>query len=697
MKKQNLLRVLSNELGVNVADIDPRKVIRTDKQFELKVMGEAMKKDQVKALSFTVDYNVFLNKYFCRVEVAGLSESRTVDTENCSTVLVRDKERIVSRERFTWQSVSVKLSEEVANKIGSLVFGSTIVVLYNKNGWVNVFVEKDLAQKTVYFNLEDGKDYASLPSDSNIYTIRKYRLDPVTASGTRNKSGVFRNVTEGDTRFEAFNKATVGGLRKQKEKIQNMLANVNTESELMEVKKTVKKAYGYLGNVATGSKNLGKVPGFHVYEGKWLNSTAESFLTDEFIELMEELNSAVASKASAEEIQVIQNRMNEIIERKDTLDNVATQDGQMYVNVIEFAKLIYTSTGYFVYPEVLLGRMLQIRPATIKASAVVVSPFVYKMMVKGSTELAESLGTKVTQYGDVDHSLFIADMNCIKLDFDMEEAFDFELLAFNKTSNGDASKQMYKNIIYAAKKQGQLNRCLELIRELENLTIDTKMAEAIDASKPAKMVSPNEVLSAMQSGFYTNVLSSIAPGFIRESKPLMESSWRQVINSVINDIDRMHGNIHVESRRLASDPTFILTGGRLKGILTLGKSFINDRKIDESVMFKYPVAGVEEQYQSSNTLIASIIKVAKKQVKNGVIENDHCEAIIQFFSDLKKTVRVLPALMFLANACAGLDFDYDGECSIIKVKNPKNRCQEISNEFVDILFNNGIRGVSISI
>lgn len=697
MKKQNLLRVLSNELGVNVADIDPRKVIRTDKQFELKVMGEAMKKDQVKALSFTVDYSVFLNKYFCRVEVAGLSESRTVDTENCSTVLVRDKERIVSRERFTWQSVSVKLSEEVANKIGSLVFGSTIVVLYNKNGWVNVFVEKDLAQKTVYFNLEDGKDYASLPSDSNIYTIRKYRLDPVTASGTRNKSGVFRNVTEGDTRFEAFNKATVGGLRKQKEKIQNMLANVNTESELMEVKKTVKKAYGYLGNVATGSKNLGKVPGFHVYEGKWLNSTAESFLTDEFIELMEELNSAVASKASAEEIQVIQNRMNEIIERKDTLDNVATQDGQMYVNVIEFAKLIYTSTGYFVYPEVLLGRMLQIRPATIKASAVVVSPFVYKMMVKGSTELAESLGTKVTQYGDVDHSLFIADMNCIKLDFDMEEAFDFELLAFNKTSNGDASKQMYKNIIYAAKKQGQLNRCLELIRELENLTIDTKMAEAIDASKPAKMVSPNEVLSAMQSGFYTNVLSSIAPGFIRESKPLMESSWRQVINSVINDIDRMHGNLHVESRRLASDPTFILTGGRLKGILTLGKSFINDRKIDESVMFKYPVAGVEEQYQSSNTLIASIIKVAKKQVKNGVIENDHCEAIIQFFSDLKKTVRVLPALMFLANACAGLDFDYDGECSIIKVKNPKNRCQEISNEFVDILFNNGIRGVSISI
>lgn len=178
MKKTRLLGLLEAELGVNVTGINPRKVIKTSTQFESKIMGEAMKKDQVKALSFTVDYNSFLNKFFCRVEVAGLSESRTVDTNNCETVLIRDKGRIVNRDKFTWQSVSVKLSEEVANKIGSLVFGSSVVVLYNKNGWVNVFVEKELAQSTVYFNLEDGKDYSSLPTDT-AYVIRKYRLDPV--------------------------------------------------------------------------------------------------------------------------------------------------------------------------------------------------------------------------------------------------------------------------------------------------------------------------------------------------------------------------------------------------------------------------------------------------------------------------------------------------------------------------------------
>ena len=51
--------------------------------------------------------------------------------------------------------------------------------------------------------------------------------------------------------------------------------------------------------------------------------------------------------------------------------------------------------------------------------------------------------------------------------------------------------------------------------------------------------------------------------------------------------------------------------------------------------------------------------------------------------------------MFLANACAGLDYDFDGECSIIKVKEPKTRAEEISNELCDILLASKTRGVFI--
>lgn len=700
MKKNALLNKLVMELGLE--NLEGKELVLTDSQFDKRYLGLISKKAQVNALSVTIDYDIMSHSYVSRIEVSGLSESRTIQTGIHHNIKIRDKDRITHKNRFVWDSLSLKLTEQTAQRMGDIAFGGTIVTIYHpKTGWVTVYIKKELSDKTLYFNVEDGLDYREdqLPTGHD-YVVREYKLDPVTASGSRNKSGVFRDVTITDNRFEVFNNATAGALRKLYDTFLEELNKVTNQEELDELKKTVKKAYGYLGNVSTGSKNLGLITAFHVYRGKWLNSTSESFLTKEFIKLMETLNKLIASKADIESINAIKAKMDDLIARGERLDKAATQDGQMYVNALELAKLMYHSTGLIIDPEVLVGRMLQIRPASIKASAVVVNPFVYKGILDGSKALAEKFGTEVESYGDESSSLFIADMNCIKLDFemvDMAEFITFELLAFNKTSEGDASKQIYKNVLYAAQKRGELSKFVGLVRELELLTIDEKMAKAIDTTKEAMMLSPTEILASMQSGFITNVVSSIAPGFARESKAMMESNWRQVINSIVNDIDRMHGAIKVESRRLSSDPTFIITGGKLEGILKLGQSFINDKSIAKSIMFKYPVAGLEEQYANENVSLATIIKTCKKFAKNGVITATECSVIIDFFAGLKRTVRVLPALMFLANACAGLDFDYDGECSIIRVANPKTRAEEISNEFVDLLFDNGIRGVSINI
>lgn len=68
-----------------------------------------------------------------------------------------------------------------------------------------------------------------------------------------------------------------------------------------------------MGNVATGSKNFGVVKGFHVYRGKQLNSTSESFLTAKFIELMETLNKLISTKADIEEINTVRAKMDELI------------------------------------------------------------------------------------------------------------------------------------------------------------------------------------------------------------------------------------------------------------------------------------------------------------------------------------------------------------------------------------------------
>lgn len=700
MKKNALLNKLTMELGLE--SLEGKELVLTDAQFDKRYLGQISKKAQVNALSVTIDYDIISHRYMSRIEVSALSESRTIQTGIHENIKIRDKDRIAHKKRFIWDSLSLKLTEQTAQRIGDIAFGGTITTVYHpKTGWVKVFIKKELSDKTLYFDVEDGLDYREdqMPTGHD-YVIREYKLDPVTASGSRNKSGVFRDVTVTDNRFEVFNNATAGAIRKQYETFLEELDKVTNEDDLNALKRTLRKAYGYMGNVATGSKNLGLVNNFHVYRGKWLNSTSESFLTKEFIGLMETLNKLIASGADIESIESVKAKMDDIVARGERLDKAATQDGQMYINAVELAKLIYNSTGLVVDPEVLVGRMIQIRPATIKASAVVVNPFVYKGILNGSKALAEKFETEVECYGDESSSLFIADMNCIKLNFemvDMAEFITFELLAFNKTSEGDASKQIYKNVLYAAQKKGELSKFVGLIKELESLTVNEKMAKAIDTTREAIMLSPTEILASMESGFITNVVSSIAPGFTRESKTMMESNWRQVVNSIVNDIDRMHGALKVESRRLASDPTFIITGGKLDGILRLGQSFINNKSVTKSIMFKYPVAGLEEQYANENVSLTTIIKTCKKFAKSGVITNTECSVIIDFFAGLKRTVRVLPALMFLANACAGLDFDYDGECSIIKVKDPKTRTEEISNEFVDLLFDNGIRGVSINI
>lgn len=699
MKKNALLNNLVKELGLKT--LEGKELVLTDSQFDNRYLGMISKKEQVNALSITINYNASQHRYESVIEVSGLSESRTIQTGIHYNIKIRNNDRIAYKNRFVWDSISLKLTEQAVQRIGDIAFGGTIVVIYHKKtGWATAYIKKELRGNTLYFNVENGLDYKKeqLPT-SHDYVVREYKLDPVTASGSRNKSGVFRDVTITDNRFEIFNNATAGAIAKQYKDFLDELAKVENSEDLEALKRTVKKAYGYMGNVGTGSKNLGIIKGFHVYRGKFLNSTSESFLTKDFIKLMEKLNKLISSRADIEEINAVKAEMDNLIERAEKLEKAATQDGQMYINAVELAKLMYHSTGLVVDPEVLVGRMLQIRPASIKASAVVVNPFVYKAIVDGAYALAEKFGTEVDYYGD-GSSLFIADMNCIKLDFEMEamaEFITFELLAFNKTSEGDASKQIYKNILFAAQKRGELSKFVGLVNELEELTISEKMAKAIDTTKAAVMVSPAEILNSMQSGFITGVIGNIAPGFARESKAIMESNWRQVINSIVNDIDRMHGAIKVESRRLASDPTFIITGGKLEGILKLGQSFINDKSITKSIMFKYPVAGLEEQYANENVSLATIIKICKKHAKNKTITVTESSAIIDFFAGLKRTVRVLPALMFLANACAGLDFDYDGECSIIRVANPETRAEEISNEFVDLLFDNGIRGVSINI
>lgn len=665
----------------------PEKVIVTNYMLEHVFYTAALKKNQLYALSIFIDYSE-RNGYKTAFSIQPVIDSRTIDMHNYFSTKIRCGNSLIKKEKFTEQIIFVNLLESSKKWIASEVFRGTIVVIKHRTGWINVFLKKNNG----YINLEDNQMISSLPSDSE-YTINEYALEPTQASRSRNLSGVFRNITIEDKRFEIFDDATHGALSKLKADFKDSLLKVRCDADLIELKKKAKRAYGYIGNVQTGSVNLGTVPGFHVYHGKWTNTTREYFLHKDFISTIEKLSEAMQKNEKSEVLNDLSERL-ELMKENKVLENAPTQDGQLYVNVVSLCEMIFKHLGYLVHPKLLVGRILQIRPATIKASSVIVEDSVYKQFVKGSASLAKKNGVEVKHYGKDDESLFITDMNCIKMDFNMEEEFSFELLALNKCSQSGSSKQIYKNIMYAYEKKGKLDDCMKLIKESLNISVSKTISRAMTVGA-AKEPSFQDIETALKSGYYINVINKIAPAYKYQSNAIMESSWKQAITPAVDIIDRMRGDLVMESRRLVSDPTFILSGGKLPGILKLGESFINDKRIRKSVMFKYPVAGLEEQYASVNVTVGKIATRSKKLFKRGIITEAERRAIIDFFASLSSTVRVLPALMYLANACAGLDFDYDGECSMIYTTSPTTRGEEITNEFIDTIFNSEIRGVNI--
>lgn len=706
MKNNKVLtRLLLNKIGLTEDQMKDYTCIYTDAQFEKLVSKGIMKKPQINVVAINIDYDKFNKRYVGTVQVAGMSTSRTIrynceDNVSVRNDIVIDNKRSVrvkTVDRFSNEYITVKLSDEAATRTAKRVFENSIVVVRDvEKGLVKVFIKEEIfTGETMFVDIEGMKSYASLPS-GNQYVINEYKLDPATASSNRNKSGIFENVTAIDQRFENFNNATLNGLDIARKEILDLLDKAETKKDVENIRKKAQKLLGYIGNASTGSVNLGVIKGYYRFEGKWQQDTSETFLRDEYIETTEKLVSALASKDDVGAQECL-TELQSILKKAERHEKQSTQDGQMYVDGVEFAALIFETLGIIILPHVLIGRMLQLRPGTIKASAVIVSPYVFQAIVRGSKMLAENAKILVTPHGDTERALFIADKNCIKFEYDITQELTMELLAFNKCSVSNASKQVDKNIVYAAKKLGRLREALALLQEAQTITLDTQISEAVSMDRPARSITPDEVLTAMQTGFITNAMDATGPSFITQSKAFVDSKWKQTVSAAVDCIDRMKASLKLESRRLVSDPTFILTGGMISGILQLGQGFINSKKITKNIMFKYPIAGLEEQYPNMNVSIKEIKSIVVKLYKAGKIEEWMKDAIIEFYSSLKSSVMVLPALMFLAMACAGLDFDYDGCVILIYTENPSTRLEEITNIFVDMLYENGIRGVGIKI
>lgn len=649
------------------------RTINTKEQFRALLDG-MMKKEQINIPA--IEINSVKGKLVASFEVSATPLSRIYTKEEVvNSLIIRDGNRVKTiTDKFSFGYLSVAVTNEAA-LFAENIFGGTIYLVHASNGWVKIFA--DLRSNGRYTDLETNKDVVTLPAGE----VYKFKGLAWTASNKRQKTMVFRNVTKSDDRFIRLDHATLGAMSMIRD------AYGLDASKFMDLQ----KSGGYVGNVMTGSVNFGIVTGYVRYYAKWENDTNETFLTEAYDNARNKYMKALRSK-NLDVIRKAKASLEEITKSKKKLEGINTQDGQMYINVRVFADLVKAKYGIDINQKALTGLMIQLRPGTIKASAIICSEEVFNAFVDGTVAMANARGQKIEFIGDKNNLLYIADKNAIKLDYDIEKQITMEVLAFAKCSSGKTSKQLAETVLYAANELGEDGA--QLLYDILKLSVDKKAA-SLTVDKKARLLTPEEIESATKGGYINDVVVSIAPKFIEQNKAFFNSVWRQAINSVTNMIDGLNGTIKSHNRRLASDPAFILTGGKIQSVLNTGEVFINNRKVSKVVMIKYPKMGLREFYFANNVSLKDIIKRANYFVKNNMITKTEAELIIKFYRELDSFVAVLPAKSVIAYACAGLDFDYDGALFIEHTANPAEEVEVLTNKMVDLLERTKMKAVVI--
>lgn len=649
------------------------RVINNKKQFRALLDG-MMKKEQINILSITIDVDRS-GKLIAIIEVSSTPLSRVFDKRKVMKLIrVRHQHRIVSiKNKFSFDFISVSVTNEAAT-VAENIFGGTIYLVHQENGWIKMFAD---LRGDGYTDLETGKDVSVLP-EGDVYLFKGLAW---TASNKRQKTMVYRNVTDGDDRFARLDLATLGAMTIMKN-------NYGLDaSKFMDLQ----KAGGYVGNVMTGSVNFGIVTGYVRYYSKWENSTNETFLTEAY-DMARVTYMTAIRQGNAEEIKDAKSKLAAVKYSKARLKDINTQDGQMYINVRVFAEMVKKRFNIDINVKALTGLMIQLRPGTIKASALIVSEEIFNTFVEGTVAMATERGQKVDFVGNKDNLLYIADKNAIKLDYDMEREITMEILAFAKCSQGKTSKQLAETVLYAANEAGENGA--QLLYNILKLSVDKKTA-SLTVNKRARLLTPEEIQKGLEGRYINDIVMSIAPRFIEQNKAFFNSTWRQAINSVTNMIDGLSGAITSHNRRLASDPSFILTGGKITDLLKTGEVFINDRRMTKVAMIKYPKMGLREFYYANNVGMKEIKSRVNYFIKIGKINKEEAAKIVQFYSELDSFVAVLPAKSVIAFACAGLDFDYDGALFIEHTTNPKTEQDIFTNQLVELLGKTKMKAVVI--
>ena len=691
-------------IGENISDVEAKRVISSMlRDIENEVAKEVMdpirfqnngimqKMTTARVLQLEFSANEDFTRFFVTTSLTNFSDnrySRTMTAGRETNKLFVLSTGAVEAKKFAKTFINISLSSRLKKKAINFL-GSSIYIHYRKDKSIMVYKKATGSNPREYYCFNYGKVVPL--SDSVIKELLRYDFISMTASGTRSLSCPFILNSGLEYKYDLLNKSACGALAVMHRNALKALANCKTNGQLMKLNTDLLKRYGYIANVSTQSVSFGKVPGYCLYNGKFENLTNETELHEDSIK---DFNKYVIDFLNGKGVL-----------KKKTYDKLKaeTSDGKIWINARVLDNMLNKhmesngSIKRFAEAD-LIGLMLQCRPGAIKASADVVPESVFKQMLEGAKQMAADKGVELSFYGKEDDCLFLTDLNGLKLE--QEEKFNedmsFEVLAQAKSSQGATSKQIIKNFLDAAKDAGKYQEAVAKIEESLKIQVGNEIEKVLPKGHLKDSIITKEDIINNIYDYNKDIVNKASKNARKHLKHIFKTVAEQSIDSIIDIIDRVAIDFNIRSFRLSSDPSFIISGGKIGSVLRQGECYINDENVTDLAMFKYPIATSNEYYACKNIDISTIAD----RLNDLDLDQEVKDAIVGYYKCLRRPVMVLPGLMAHTYQCAGLDYDYDGSCCLVRVKEPENKLEENSNYFLDLLLDrvkkNGYFGVYIN-
>lgn len=686
------LDTIKSSLGENISDVEAKRVISSMlRDIENEVAKEVMdpirfqnngimqKMTTARVLQLEFTANEDMTRYFVTTSLTNFSDNRysrsMTDGRETNRLFVLSTGAVEAK-KFAKTFININLSSRLKKKAVSFL-GSSIFIHYRRDKSVMVYKKAVGSNPNQYYCFNYGK--AVILKNSEIKELLRYDFMSMTASGTRSLSCPFILNSSLEYKYDLLNKSACGALAVMHRNALKALAKCKTNNDLAKLNTDLLKKYGYIANVSTQSVSFGKVPGYCLYNDKFENLTNETELHKNSIK---DFNKYVIDFLSGN---------NEPLKQKlyDQLE-AETADGKIWLNARVLADMLNEhmeangSSKRFTEAD-LIGLMLQCRPGAVKASADVVPESVFNKMLKGASQMAANNGKQLSFYGEKDNCLFLTDLNGLKLEQEksFNEEMSFEVLAQAKSSEGATSKQIIKNFLDAANDAGKYQETVSKIEESLKIQIGNEIEDILPSKYLKDSIITKEDIVNNIYDYNKDIINKAAKNARKYFKHIFRNAAEQSIDRIVDIIDRMAIDFNIRSFRLSSDPSFILSGGKVGSVLRQGECYINDKDVTDLAMFKYPVATSNEYYACRNVDISTIAA----RLNDLDLDQEVKDAIVGYYKSLRRPVMVLPALMAHTYQCAGLDYDYDGSCCLVRVKNPENKLEENSNYFLDLLLN----------